>query len=324
MPQPDAPLDLVYVVGVGRSGSTLLDIALGNHPQIESVGELRQLLVGGWRANTYCTCRRRVWDCDFWTRVDAEWRRRVPEADVDTVAEDLTDLLALRRFRRWDAMVGSEQATGSLRRQLGGLYRAIAQESDTRILVDSSKSPGLGLLVGTLPGIRVSYIHLTRDGRGVARSFKKSFAKDEAGGVPKRVPGRSIWRASAVWLLTNRLAERTVGKVPEDRSVRVRYEDFVGDCVATMERIGAMLDLDMSDLGRAIAAGEGLAVGHNIGGNKMRMSEEVRLRAVPDEWRTGLTAFDRTVFQSICGSMLKRYGYIQPPGAPVGDESERP
>lgn len=34
---------VIYVTGKGHSGSTLLDLILGNHSQIESVGELINL-----------------------------------------------------------------------------------------------------------------------------------------------------------------------------------------------------------------------------------------------------------------------------------------
>ena len=31
---------IIYIMGYGRSGSTLLDIILGNHPEIQSLGEV--------------------------------------------------------------------------------------------------------------------------------------------------------------------------------------------------------------------------------------------------------------------------------------------
>ena len=41
-------MKVVYIMGLWRSGSTLLDIVLGNHQSIESVGELRNLPIVGW------------------------------------------------------------------------------------------------------------------------------------------------------------------------------------------------------------------------------------------------------------------------------------
>ena len=39
---------ILYIVGAGRSGSTILDIALGNSPEICSSGELVHLPERGW------------------------------------------------------------------------------------------------------------------------------------------------------------------------------------------------------------------------------------------------------------------------------------
>jgi len=305
----NTPVHVVYVMGVGRSGSTLLDIALGSHPRVESVGELKNLVRGGWRENGYCACGSRVRECDFWPRVDALWRRQVEDVDLDAMAADMLDLLLLRKHRSWPAMVADGGRMDTVKRQLGGLYRAIAEVSGKQVVVDSSKAPGLGLLVGSIPGLRVSYIHLVRDGLGVARSFKKSFAKDEAGGVQRRIPGRSVWRAAAVWSLTNRLAERIGSRAPAGQVIRVRYEDLVGDCVGTLAKVGSMLDLDLRQVGETLVAGGGLRVGHNIGGNRIRMEGELHLRPLESNGSGGLSVVERLVFRSICGIMLRRYGY---------------
>ena len=54
-------------MGCGRSGSTILDILLGNSSQIESVGELVFALS---RADVErCSCGLSLSDCTFWSRV---------------------------------------------------------------------------------------------------------------------------------------------------------------------------------------------------------------------------------------------------------------
>jgi hypothetical protein len=44
----EKPVRVLKIMGLGRSGSTILDIVLGNHPQIESVGEVGNLIRTGW------------------------------------------------------------------------------------------------------------------------------------------------------------------------------------------------------------------------------------------------------------------------------------
>jgi len=54
---------ILYIVGAGRSGSTILDIALGNSPEICSSGELVRLPERGWLDDQYCACGERVKRC---------------------------------------------------------------------------------------------------------------------------------------------------------------------------------------------------------------------------------------------------------------------
>src|SRR4051794_29494183 len=82
---------VVYIMGHGYSGSTLLTFLLGSHPQIATIGELgiapriREEL----QPDEYlCSCRTPVRDCGFWQRVSREMKERghdfdIWEADLD-------------------------------------------------------------------------------------------------------------------------------------------------------------------------------------------------------------------------------------------------
>ncbi len=94
MKHSETPVKVLYITGAGRSGSTILDIVLGNHPDIESTGELSNLVRNGWIGGEslkgierkrvrvpICTCGRRtdipdVEDaaeaCPFWSSVRRE------------------------------------------------------------------------------------------------------------------------------------------------------------------------------------------------------------------------------------------------------------
>ena len=59
------PVTVLYITGLWRSGSTILDIILGSHHLVEGVGELRTLpaaLVDG----ATCACGQPVDRCPFW------------------------------------------------------------------------------------------------------------------------------------------------------------------------------------------------------------------------------------------------------------------
>src|ERR1041384_6184892 len=92
------PLRLGYISGVARSGSTVLDSVLGNHPLIQSVGELARLVSDGWINNFYCSCGKPSQECPFWVAVHQTWRDL--NARV-TVPEYLEMQNKVKRFRQW-------------------------------------------------------------------------------------------------------------------------------------------------------------------------------------------------------------------------------
>ena len=73
----EEPVRVLFIVGCGRSGSTILDTVLGNHAAIESVGEACHLAEKAWLSeDTYCACGKLGRECDFWAEVRRCWNRR--------------------------------------------------------------------------------------------------------------------------------------------------------------------------------------------------------------------------------------------------------
>src|ERR1041384_2871141 len=63
-PQP-APPRLAYILSASHSGSTLLAMLLGAHPDACTVGELKLTSMGD--VNQYrCSCGDRLMTCSFW------------------------------------------------------------------------------------------------------------------------------------------------------------------------------------------------------------------------------------------------------------------
>jgi hypothetical protein len=66
-------MQIIYIMGSGHSGSTLLDIILGNHPDVVSVGELTYLVRDAWIDNKRCACGTTGNECPFWSAVRIHW-----------------------------------------------------------------------------------------------------------------------------------------------------------------------------------------------------------------------------------------------------------
>jgi len=63
---------IVYIMGRGHSGSTVLDLLLGNSPDIESVGEL---VSGMGRYDEQCSCGSPFGNCMYWQAVRSAFER---------------------------------------------------------------------------------------------------------------------------------------------------------------------------------------------------------------------------------------------------------
>jgi hypothetical protein len=65
------PLNLLAVVGTTRSGSTLIDMLLGNTPALFSGGELRWIWERGYLKKQPCLCGEPIQGCEFWSQLMA-------------------------------------------------------------------------------------------------------------------------------------------------------------------------------------------------------------------------------------------------------------
>jgi hypothetical protein len=105
MMHTETPVRVLKLTGSARSGYTILDVVLGSHPDIESVGEVDKLFRTGWISREslrgidqkrlrcpFCTCGKRLdvlyvdtpdEACLFWSRVRREWVERTDPEGIE-------------------------------------------------------------------------------------------------------------------------------------------------------------------------------------------------------------------------------------------------
>ena len=311
------PVRLAYVVGAGRSGSTILDIVLGNHPAAASLGELRQLdrVLSG---DEFCSCGEAVAGCPFWSAVLARWRREGGPENLEDYErlrgryERLRSVPRLWFESRWRRPAFRRYAAWTV-----ALLGAIRTEAGRDLVVDSSKNPARALALSRMSGVDLRLVHLVRDGRGVTWSYAKSFARDKRAGIEQELKPIPVWRTALAWTLANVAAGWVGRRIRRDAYLVLRYEDLVGETQASLTKLGGHLDLNTAELAAGLAgSGERedareLAVGHMLAGNMVRMKGG-GLRLRPDfAWREKLPERDRRTFWRIAGWLMRRYGYAR-------------
>ena len=66
----------VFIASLGHSGSTLLDLMLGSHPRLVSLGEVHATITRFAEPQNVCTCGKGAAECAIWGPIHDEWRRR--------------------------------------------------------------------------------------------------------------------------------------------------------------------------------------------------------------------------------------------------------
>ena len=302
-------LKLIYIMGYGRSGSTLLDVILGNSKAITSVGELGNLVHAGWTNDEYCACGKRAKECLFWTAVQHNWRQR-SGSSVDDFrrVEQHQERSILRWVRALSRGGGASVETQTHQSYLMAVLEAIVSAGRRSVIVDSSKEPLRALLLSRLPGIRLKLIHLVRDVRGVAWSLSKSFKKDERLGLQHAIVGRGAWSTSLRWRAKNLQAEYVRRQVKPTEYLLLRYEDLMQRPREMLTRVGEFVEQDLEPEVQKLERGDAFTIGCNIAGNRIRMHQSIRLQ--PDfEWREQMGGFQRRVAKLGGGRLMQAYGY---------------
>jgi hypothetical protein len=306
------PVRVVYVSGVGRSGSTLLERLLGQITGVTAVGEVVDLWSRGVVANERCGCSLPFDRCPFWTDVGAKafgsWDRPAAADYAQTQASVIrharptwiTAQPPRRERAQYEALVAA----------LGRVYCAINEVADANVVVDTSKRAAYASLLAA-GGIDLRVVQLIRDPRAVVFSMEKVVERPHAKFVHDFMHHPSSIRAACEWVFFNEANRVLTAKgIPV---LQLRYEDLVTDPMGALDAVcdHAHIDKPTAATGPKISA-DGfveLPPSHALAGNPMRF-DTGRLRiAADDAWRTDMRATDRYLTTVLTAPWLHRYGY---------------
>lgn len=307
---PESAPKVLAVIGYTRSGSTILDNILGELTGFFSAGELHNLWERGLKEGRRCGCGRAVPQCEVWSEVldrafaDATPR---PEQLIGWRQQALRTRHTWRLLRQVPGGRSGSPTVEAYARVAAALYRAIAAVTGARVIVDSSKRPSDAALLRLLPGFDPSFVHLVRDPRAVAYSWRRHKLELDSGRT-EEMPRRGPLRSTAGWAAVNLAADAVRRRVPS-RSILLRYEDFVSEPRRALERITNLLGEEAVELPLLDDHTVLLGPNHTVSGNPSRFSAgAVRIQA-DDEWNWRLDAGGRIVATAVAWPLLRRYRY---------------
>ena len=299
------PLKVLYIVGAGRSGSTLLDRVIGQLPRLSSTGELHSILSRSDPLAGVCGCRAPMRECVFWPGVIG--RLNIRSLDEARKAYRLAS--RVRNYVTPGLSHANRAALKSYAAVVEQLYLSVARETQSWVVIDSSKTPGYAGLASLMTRIDMYMLHLVRDPRAVAYSWQRRKTRPDFTdqGAQRRIYSSAM--SSFRWTATN-LASELIGKrFSPRRRWTIRYEDLASEPEHTLDQIQLFLGLPVERIVKENSSIH-LSADHTAGGNLNRfIVGEIQLK-LDDEWRSQLSRRDRFICTATTLPLLKKYRYL--------------
>jgi hypothetical protein len=253
---------VIYVMGAGRSGSTILGVTLGNCEDVFFAGELDKWVPRNGIPKLEDVERRKFW---------AGVRTRISEPEA------LSGLQVRRQLERSSALlrVRGRSARRRLRepyaRFMNELFVAVARTAGASCVVDTSHYPLRARRLQSLDGIDLYLLFLVRHPPDVIASFARRDV------VERRFSPNTT---RAYLLLTYLLSTWVFRKQRPERRLLLFYEDFLEDPDGILREI-----LDWVGSSAAIPDFTALHTGLPLHGNRLIDGQVVSLarRRAPRE-----------------------------------------
>jgi hypothetical protein len=304
---------LVYILGEGRSGTTLLDLLLGQIDGFHSTGEVRLLWKRGLRENFLCGCGEPFRECPFWSRVVQHAFGSPEQIDVQRMLALDSSLLRTRHIPRL-VLSGQRshygQELAAYRQVLGKLYRAIAEVSGSRLIIDSSKNVLYSLVLNGLRDVDLHVIHLVRDSRAVAYSWQRKRVRPDVVTKVAFMDTASPWHSAWTWMQVNMLMHMV--RPVYTHYTFLRYEDLVADPREVLTSLCRALGEPRPALGFLDHTTAYLQTNHTVAGNPMHLSKGPLTIRQDVEWIEKMATGQGLLVSALTLPLMLVYGYAGP------------
>lgn len=255
---------IFYILGAGRSGTTLLEIILGNSPSIFNTGEVNHFphLRGIPRKRNADSVEGKFWKT---IRVKIAGIYNFYQLNrLHKKYEYHTSLIL-----HFLGIAGKDKITYD--QYLIDFYNLIYDHSDSNVITDSSKYPGRALNISRVLDYDISYIYIIRNPIDVVRSFAKKGVEQAS---------KNWFSANLYYFVINALCKLTIRVLSTKHKVsKVIYDDLINEPLNTLEKLEKDLEVDLSAIKRKISGDEYLNISpYLFDGNRSRLDDKLKIR----------------------------------------------
>ena len=260
-------MKIIYLMGAGRSGTTMLATLLGNAPGIQTLGEMHQFL-DYYLEDKPLSNGELLSESEFWAPVVAQMEARFTR-------EELV---------RWNKLRDKVEGHGHIPASLlssnkkyqefqRALFDIIDQVHQSPAVLDSAKYISRALQLARMDKKRVKIIYVVRDVRGVIYSFGKNVQ------TPKKPLAAMVY-----YSLINKLGLLTQWVLGAKQVMRLRYESVVEQPEQSLARIQEFIGVDLTSVNEKLSKNQAFDMPPIVAGNRMAAAKQIRLN--PDfSWK---------------------------------------
>lgn len=304
-------LKILYIGGYGRSGSTILELILGQVDGFFPMGEVRYIWERSFIDNQLCGCGKKFQECEFWNKVEKEFFGNENNIDIGEISQlrHIVDrkrnipLATFNSLRTREYSKSYQQYSEILLK----LYRAVQKTSGCEVIIDSSKNPSHGYLLNSFQDIDLYILHLVRDSRATAYSWLRKKMRPEISWKKELMPIISPGRSSTEWAVLN----GCVGlmKYANANYLFLKYEDFVNDPKSSINKILEFTKTGDRSLDFLNGDRFNMEVTHTVSGNPIRFNRRQVIIRPDNEWYDALPRGTKLLVTLLTWPMLIKYRY---------------
>ena len=309
MPRPieHAPRALDFMLSNWYSGATLLALIISRHSEIECNGETFPFGSGD-RKRYDCTCGEYLDACEFyrtacshmWSAETDDWDRsvfcRIPVISRKAVVGRL-----LQSTRTVPTLLRAMaiQAPSHRRRQREFVdahmrfYDQALEYTGRSVYMDGTKSIRRAEMFLDNTSGRLRVVHLVRDGRAFANSFRKN----------RHMDNTALPQAAKLWNLYIGRVDQFQSRSDRVEVLTLRYEDLCRTPDSFLNDLFTFLDVPFEDV---LSAPRSDA---HVLGNRMRR-EFSNVIQEDESWKQEIDASGQDMLSQMMHGGLSRFGYL--------------
>jgi hypothetical protein len=217
-------IPVIFILGSGHCGATLLDMLLDSHSKMCGIGELH-----AGRATSICTCGKSASECMIWQHAlgPLPWKEQ-------GIFKSKTDYLfdrGIYRCAKGRPVPIDDAQFIAMNLQM---FRTLLSDRGKSIIVDSSKEVERAELLSSSPEIKPIIIHLVRDGRSATWTYISKYKK--------LMPYFYMWTLSNLKIeILRRRFKRLSGE--RGKFIYLRFSDLINDTEKTLRWLCDEIDV---------------------------------------------------------------------------------